>query len=79
MDFNKMFSADGGASWARFGSFLSLICCLVWISYSVFTSGKLTDPAVLLGHAGFVSALYAIGKINETVQTKGGGNANPGN
>jgi len=68
MEFSKMFSSDGGASWARFGSFMALVCSLVWITFVVFSTTKLTDPATLLGHAVFVSALYAIGKMNESWQ-----------
>ena len=70
MDFNKMFSNDGSASWARFGSFLAMICSLVWITYFVFSKTQLADASTLLGHAGFITALYAVGKVNETIQDK---------
>lgn len=77
MFFKEMFSSSNSASWGRFGSFLALIFSLLWITYVVYTKQTLTDPATLLGHAGFISALYAIGKINETVQNGQNGQTPP--
>ena len=60
-----LFSSSSASSWGRFGSFLALLAVIVWVSWVVFKTNVIPD---LVGPTVFISGLYALGKINETVQ-----------
>ncbi len=76
----QLFDPKGDVSWGRFGSFVALLFLTMWINYAVFAE---QSPLQVLkelpwtSFAAWISALYLIGKTNETVQGKkdGGGNA----
>jgi hypothetical protein len=69
----KLFSDSGDVSYGRVGSFIALMFGIMWVSFVVYKKEAIPD---LGGITAFVAALYALGKVNETVQKfTGGGNA----
>jgi len=61
----QLFSESGAASFSRAGALLALICACTWVTYLVWRTGALPS---LEGLTLFITSLYALGKVNETVQ-----------
>lgn len=68
MNFIKeIFSPNGSVSWSRVGSFLALISSISWVSWVVWKNSSIPD---LAGITLFVTSLYGLGKLGETVQNR---------
>ncbi len=65
MGFRNVFSSSNAGSWSRTGSFIALLCSCAWVTWVVYK--KVVIPE-LGGVTLFVTSLYGLGKINETVQ-----------
>ena len=63
--FQQLFSDSGTSSFSRVGSFLALLFACSWISYIVWKTRALPS---FEGVTVFISTLYGLGKMGETVQ-----------
>jgi hypothetical protein len=66
-----VFSSSPDASFSRLGTAFSLLFSLGWVTYLVIVNRVLPD---LHGIAFLNGSIYAIGKVNETIQKFSGGN-----
>jgi hypothetical protein len=71
--FRGLFSDSSSASFSRLATFIALVFACGWVTFIVWHL-KTSLPA-LDGLTAFISALYALGKINETVQRYNAGQA----
>jgi len=75
MKLSKLFTAEPGASFSRFASFIALMFSCAWVTHLVWHNNALPD---LGGITLFVSAVYGMGKAADLYARVKNGNGNGG-